>query len=119
MTTREGAPPLDLSGNTCKRAVGRRRRGAPGRDGSFHDDSWRRVLAPYTEPSLARGLLDLASSVLAYLVMLVAIYFALRLSILLALALALPAAGFLLRTFIVFHDCAHASFFRSKRAPTP
>ena len=31
-------------------------------------------------------------------------------STLLVLVLAIPAAGFLLRTFIVFHDCAHGSF---------
>jgi acyl-lipid omega-6 desaturase (Delta-12 desaturase) len=35
---------------------------------------------------------------------------------LLALALALPAAGFLLRTFMMFHDCAHGSFLPSRRA---
>ena len=33
----------------------------------------------------------------------------------LALALSLLAAGFLVRTFIVFHDCAHGSFLPSKR----
>src|SRR5262249_52083731 len=38
-----------------------------------------------------------------------------RLSYLLVLALAIPAAGFLIRTFIVFHDCSHGSFVRSKR----
>jgi hypothetical protein len=32
------------------------------------------------------------------------------------LALALPTAGFLVRTYIVFHDCAHGSFLASKRA---
>jgi acyl-lipid omega-6 desaturase (Delta-12 desaturase) len=32
------------------------------------------------------------------------------------LVLAVPAAGFLLRTFIVFHDCAHGSFFASRTA---
>ena len=32
------------------------------------------------------------------------------------LALAIPTAGFMVRTFIVFHDCAHGSFMRSKRA---
>ena len=41
---------------------------------------------------------------------------ALRSSYLLVLALAIPAAGFIVRTFIVFHDCAHGSFLRSKRA---
>ena len=33
-----------------------------------------------------------------------------------SLALAVPAAGFLLRTYIVFHDCAHGSFLPSRRA---
>jgi omega-6 fatty acid desaturase (delta-12 desaturase) len=35
--------------------------------------------------------------------------------VLLALGLAIPAAGFLLRTYILFHDCAHGSFLPSKR----
>jgi len=34
------------------------------------------------------------------------------------LILAIPAAAFLVRLFILFHDCVHASFFRSKRANT-
>ena len=48
--------------------------------------------------------------------MLVASAFALRVSVWLSLALVLPAAGFLTRTFIVFHDCTHGSFMRSRRA---
>ena len=43
-------------------------------------------------------------------------YFALRVSALLVLALGVLAAGFLLRSYIVFHDCAHGSFLPSKRA---
>jgi omega-6 fatty acid desaturase (delta-12 desaturase) len=80
------------------------------------DESWRKILAPYMAPSLHRSLLNLATSVLCYLALLAAMYFAFRVSDLLVLALVLPAAGFLIRTFIVFHDCAHASFLRSKRA---
>ncbi|MCF7807461.1 MAG: fatty acid desaturase [Candidatus Marinimicrobia bacterium] len=34
------------------------------------------------------------------------------------LLLAIPAAAFLVRIFILFHDCTHGSFFRSKRANT-
>jgi omega-6 fatty acid desaturase (delta-12 desaturase) len=45
-------------------------------------------------------------------------YLALGVSLPLALALAVPAGGFLVRTFIVFHDCAHGSFFRSQRLNT-
>jgi len=77
---------------------------------------WREALAPYARPRLGRSLLDLASSVLPYLVLSALMYLALDVSYLLALALAVPAAGFLLRTYIVFHDCAHGSFLPSKRA---
>ena len=40
---------------------------------------------------------------------------ALSISILLALALTLPVAGLIIRTFILMHDCAHGSFFASRR----
>jgi acyl-lipid omega-6 desaturase (Delta-12 desaturase) len=40
---------------------------------------------------------------------------ALSISPLLALAFVLPAAGLLIRTFILMHDCAHGSFFASRR----
>src|SRR4051794_3243030 len=78
--------------------------------------SWPGVLDPFAEPRLGRSLLDLATSVVPYLVVLTAMFFSLRVSVLLSLVLALPASGFLLRAFIVFHDCAHGSFLRSRRA---
>jgi len=78
--------------------------------------SWRRALAPYAQPRLGRSLVDLATSVVPYLALLVAMVFALHVSVWLSLVLVLPAAGFLTRTFIVFHDCTHGSFMRSRRA---
>jgi acyl-lipid omega-6 desaturase (Delta-12 desaturase) len=77
---------------------------------------WRDALAPFAQPNLGRSLRDLATSVVPYLILLVLMYLAVHRSVLLALALSVPAAGFLLRTFIVFHDCAHGSFLPSKRA---
>jgi acyl-lipid omega-6 desaturase (Delta-12 desaturase) len=41
---------------------------------------------------------------------------ALEISYWLMLPIAVLAAGFLVRIFIIFHDCGHASFFKSKRA---
>jgi acyl-lipid omega-6 desaturase (Delta-12 desaturase) len=79
---------------------------------------WREALAPYARPTLHRSLLDIATSVLPYLALTVLMYLALNVSYLLVLALTVPAAGFLLRTYIVFHDCAHGSFLPSKRANT-
>jgi omega-6 fatty acid desaturase (delta-12 desaturase) len=51
-----------------------------------------------------------------YLAFSVLMYRTLDVSYLMTLALAIPTAGFLVRTFIVFHDCTHGSFLRSKRA---
>lgn len=77
---------------------------------------WREAVARYERPSVRHGLIDLASSVVPYLTLTVAMYAALQVSVWISLALALPAAGFLLRTFIVFHDCAHGSFLPNRRA---
>jgi omega-6 fatty acid desaturase (delta-12 desaturase) len=77
---------------------------------------WAETLAPYARPRLGRSLLDIATSVVPYFALSVLMYLALGISYLLVLAIAIPAAGFLVRTFILFHDCSHGSFFRSKRA---
>lgn len=42
-------------------------------------------------------------------------YVSLGISPVLTVALAIPAAGFLVRVFVVFHDCAHGSLFPSRR----
>src|SRR3954453_8888631 len=78
--------------------------------------SRRGALDRYAKPQLNRSLLDLGTSVLPYLALLTAMFFSLRVSVLLSLVLVLPASGFLIRSFIVFHDCAHGSFLRSRRA---
>ena len=78
--------------------------------------SWREVLEPYSRPRVGRSVLDLATSIVPYAGLSVGMYLLLAVSPLATLALAVPAAGFLLRTYIVFHDCAHGSFLPSRRA---
>jgi acyl-lipid omega-6 desaturase (Delta-12 desaturase) len=80
--------------------------------------AWRDSLAPYAQPDLRRSAVDLATSVVPYVALFAAMYLALDVSVLLTLALAPLAAGFLLRTYIIFHDCTHGSFLPSKRANT-
>jgi acyl-lipid omega-6 desaturase (Delta-12 desaturase) len=70
----------------------------------------------YAQPRLGRSLIDLATSVVPYLALTVFMYLTLGDSIWLTLGLAIPAGGFLLRTFIVFHDCGHGSFLPTKAA---
>jgi len=77
-----------------------------------------RALAPYAQPHLGRALLDVATSVVPYFALTVLMYLSLDVSYLLTLALAVPAAAFLLRTFILFHDCTHGAFVPTRRANT-
>jgi acyl-lipid omega-6 desaturase (Delta-12 desaturase) len=77
---------------------------------------WREALAPYAKPHLGRSLLDLATAVVPYLALSALMYESLSVSYLLTLLIAIPASGFLVRTFILFHDCSHGSFLSSKRA---
>ncbi len=76
---------------------------------------WREALAPYARPRVSASLLDLATSVVPYFALQVAMVLLAPVSIWLTLLVSIPAAGFLLRSYIVFHDCAHGSFLPSKR----
>ena len=89
---------------------------APAADFPERAADWRELLAPYARPRLGRSALDLATSAVAYLAVSVGMYFALRVSVFLTLALAPLSAVCALRTFIVFHDCAHGSFLPWRRA---
>ena len=80
------------------------------------DPYWREAMAPYARPIPWRSGLDVLTSVVPFLVLWGSMYLALDVSYWLVLAISIPAAGFLLRTFILFHDCTHGSFFRSRRA---
>ena len=81
-----------------------------------NNQSWNDVLRVYARPRLGRSLVDIATSIVPYLALSVVTYRLLSVSYLWSSPLAIPTAGFLVRTFIVFHDCAHGSLFPSKRA---
>lgn len=76
----------------------------------------RKAIAPFQAPSLKRSVWQLVSTLGAYLAVNAAMYAALRVSVWLALALAPLATGFVIRLFIIQHDCGHGSFFKSRRA---
>jgi omega-6 fatty acid desaturase (delta-12 desaturase) len=78
--------------------------------------SWLGCVDRYARPHLGRSALSLATSVVPFVGLWVLMYLALNVSYLLVLVLAVPTAGFLLRTYILFHDCAHGSFLPGRRA---
>jgi omega-6 fatty acid desaturase (delta-12 desaturase) len=77
---------------------------------------WKDALASCAKPHLGRSLLDIATSLVPYLALSVLMYFSIGISWALTLALAVPTAGFAVRTFILFHDCTHGSFLPWRRA---
>ena len=78
--------------------------------------SWREIVAKYQRPSVAKSSWQLANSLVPYLALWVAMYFSLGVSYWLTLALAIPAGGFLIRIFIISHDCGHGAFFHTAKA---
>lgn len=81
-----------------------------------NDPYWREAMAPYARSDLRRSTVDILTSVVPFLALWGVMYMALDVSYWLVLLISIPTAGFLLRTFILFHDCTHGSFFASRRA---
>ena len=71
-------------------------------------------LARYRDPRPARSLWEIAVTLAPLVALWTAMYALMPVSYLLSLALSLPAAGFLVRTFMIQHDCGHGAFFRSR-----
>ncbi|OTX88034.1 fatty acid desaturase [Bacillus thuringiensis] len=59
---------------------------------------------------------QLINTVVPFIILWYLAYKSLSVSYLLALVPSLLAAGFMTRIFIIFHDCTHYSFFKSRRA---
>ncbi|MGX1500618.1 omega-6 fatty acid desaturase (delta-12 desaturase) [Labrenzia sp. MBR-25] len=73
-----------------------------------------RNLAPYREPSTARSVLELAITAVPFVLLWGLIWVAVDAGYWIGLLLAVPAAGFLVRLFLIQHDCGHGSFFRHR-----
>jgi acyl-lipid omega-6 desaturase (Delta-12 desaturase) len=78
--------------------------------------TWIEVISNYNKPDTGKSIWQIINSLGPYLLLWVAMYYSLRVSYLLTLGLSFVAAGFLVRMFIIFHDCGHGSFFRAQRA---
>jgi omega-6 fatty acid desaturase (delta-12 desaturase) len=77
---------------------------------------WQKIVMKYNRPSLYKSLWQICNSFVPFVVMCFLMYKSLVLPYWITLLLILPASGFLIRLFIIFHDCGHGSFFKSKKA---
>ena len=77
---------------------------------------WVRVLAQYREPSTWRSILELVVTLVPFLLLWTLAWLAMSVSYWLAFGIALLNGAFLVRIFVIQHDCGHASFFANRTA---
>lgn len=76
----------------------------------------KKEVAAFAQTDTKKGLLQLFNTIVPFFLLWFAAYASLSVSYWLALPITLIASGFLIRTFIIFHDCCHQSFFKSRKA---
>jgi acyl-lipid omega-6 desaturase (Delta-12 desaturase) len=94
--TQSGSPPLPVSGPSAQ--------------------AWHNMLARYAKPDGARAMCQLVVTAVLLLTTAATLFWGLSRSFWPALVLVIPAALFVVRLFVIQHDCGHGSFFRSRRA---
>ncbi len=77
---------------------------------------WQGIVAKYAFPDTWRSIWQVLNSVVPFIVMWYLMYRALEVGYWLTLILSVPAAGFMVRMFILFHDCCHGSFLKTQKA---
>ncbi len=78
--------------------------------------SWAKKLAPYREASNGRAVFEILVTAAPFLALWVASWLLYRYSAWASLALSIPTAAFLVRLFMLQHDCGHLALFSSKQA---
>ena len=77
---------------------------------------WTKILLRYREPSHARSVVELVITAVPFIMLWILMWASLGRGYWLCLLLTFPAAGFLVRLFMIQHDCGHGSFFRQRLA---
>jgi len=75
---------------------------------------WLPVLAKYWEPNTKRSMIELLITGLPFVGLWALAVWSLSISYWLTLAISIPAGGFLVRLFLIQHDCGHGAFFRKR-----
>lgn len=77
--------------------------------------NWTAIIRQYAQPNLLKSWWQIINTFVPYILLWVLMVYSLNYSYWITLGLSLVAAGFLVRIFIIFHDCGHKSFFKSER----
>ena len=75
---------------------------------------WKRIVVQFQQPSAARASWQIISTLVPYALLWFLMYSMVAISWWLTIPLAILAGALLVRVFIIFHDCGHGSFFKSR-----
>jgi omega-6 fatty acid desaturase (delta-12 desaturase) len=78
--------------------------------------AWKAIVLKFQEPSLPRAIWQLVNTLVPFATLWYLMYLSLSWSYWITLPLAMLTGLFVVRTFIIFHDCGHGSFFKSRTA---
>jgi len=77
---------------------------------------WRKIVVKYQKPCIKKATWQIINTLVPFLLCWVALYFLKPYSFLYSIPAIIIAGGLTVRTFIIFHDCGHQSFFKSRKA---
>ena len=77
---------------------------------------WLAALNRYRTPDHLRSCIEIMVTAVPFVLLWIAMWLSLQWSYLLTLGIAFPTAGFLVRLFMIQHDCGHGAFFRRRFA---
>jgi omega-6 fatty acid desaturase (delta-12 desaturase) len=75
---------------------------------------WMNIISRYNKPDALKSWWQVINSMGPYIILWILMIKSIEISYWLTLLLSVFAAGFMVRIFIIFHDCGHGSFFKSK-----
>jgi omega-6 fatty acid desaturase (delta-12 desaturase) len=78
--------------------------------------AWKEIVARYQKSSVPRATWQIFNTLVPYAALWYLMFLSLKISWWLVIPLAILAGGFVVRTFIIFHDCGHSSYFKSRKA---
>jgi len=78
--------------------------------------AWKEIVVRYQKPSVGRGVWQIVNTLIPYAALWYLMYLSSSVSWWLVVPLAILAAGFMVRVFIIHHDCGHGSFFKYSKA---
>jgi acyl-lipid omega-6 desaturase (Delta-12 desaturase) len=76
----------------------------------------KKEIAPYEKNDIKSSVRQLINTIMPLVLLWITAYYSLSISVWLMLPIAIITSGFVIRTFIIFHDCCHQSFFKSRHA---